>query len=111
MKEFIMAAFPWVCIGLVVAVLAAQMSRKKKAGDEQEKAGQQGSSPDIQEETEDSEENYMTTGMCLGMCFWRGHRHGTGSAGFGHQPGDADWYVCRNEYEEIMRGKEMRNTF
>lgn len=69
MKEFIMAAFPWVCIGLVVAVLAAQMSRKKKAGDEQDKYGQQGNCQDIQEEIEDSEENYMTTGMCLGMCF------------------------------------------
>ncbi|MGN0205530.1 MAG: hypothetical protein ACI4BB_13355 [Coprococcus sp.] len=75
MKDFIMAAFPWICIGLIVAVLAAQMSRKKKAGkkkypgDGQKEKGQQGSSPNIQEENEDSEENYMTTGMCLGMCF------------------------------------------
>ena len=46
MKEFIMAALPWVIAGLCVAVLAVQACRKE------------------------SKENgtYMMEGMCIGMC-------------------------------------------
>lgn len=70
MRDFIMAALPWICVGLVVAVMAVQMRHKKKDGEKGD-AGeeQQGGTLDIQEEKEDNEENYMTTGMCLGMCF------------------------------------------
>lgn len=51
MREFFTAAFPWIIIGLCVAVLTVQVSRKRgKTKDGEEK------------------ENYMTEGMCVGMC-------------------------------------------
>lgn len=51
MKEFIMAALPWIITGLCVAVLAVQISRKRSKGKDGEK-----------------KENYMLEGMCVGMC-------------------------------------------
>lgn len=51
MKEFILAALPWIIIGLCVAVLAVQVSRKRSKGKDREK-----------------KENYMAEGMCIGMC-------------------------------------------
>ena len=46
---FLSAALPWICIGLLLAILFAQIARKKK--DDKKK------------------ENYGTEGMALGMCF------------------------------------------
>ena len=46
MKEFIMAAFPWVIVSLCIAVLAVRTGRKKS----------------------DKEETYIAEGMCFGMC-------------------------------------------
>ena len=51
MKEFLLAAVPWVITGLCVAVLAVQASRKRSKGKDREK-----------------KENYMAEGMCIGMC-------------------------------------------
>lgn len=48
-KEFMMAALPWVCIGLAIALWAAHV-RPDKNG-------------------HIAQENFMTEGMCLGMCF------------------------------------------
>ena len=47
--DFLSAALPWICIGLLLAVFFAQNARKKKNN---KKA-----------------ENYSTEGMALGMCF------------------------------------------
>ena len=37
MKEFILAALPWIITGLCVAVLAVQVSRKRKKAKDGEK--------------------------------------------------------------------------
>ena len=52
MKEFMMAALPWICIGFAIALFAANHGTAKKAKDSDKEYG-----------------NYMTEGMCLGMCF------------------------------------------
>ena len=47
--EFLSAALPWICMGLLLAIFFVQNARKKK--DNKKK------------------ENYSTEGMALGMCF------------------------------------------
>lgn len=47
--DFLSAALPWVCIGLLLAIFFAQSARKKK--------------------DDKKNENYSTEGMALGMCF------------------------------------------
>ena len=51
MKEFMMAALPWICIGIAIALFAANHGAAKKTKDSDKEYG-----------------NYMTEGMCLGMC-------------------------------------------
>ena len=51
MKAFMMAALPWICIGIAIALFAANHGAVKKAKDSDKEYG-----------------NYMTEGMCLGMC-------------------------------------------
>ena len=51
MKEFMMAALPWICIGIAIALFAVNHGSAKKAKDSDKEYG-----------------NYMTEGMCLGMC-------------------------------------------
>lgn len=51
MKEFIVAALPWICIGIAIALFAANHGAAKKAKD-----------------SDKEYRNYMTEGMCLGMC-------------------------------------------
>ena len=51
MKEFMMAALPWICIGIAIALFAVNHSVAKKAKNCDKGYG-----------------NYMTEGMCLGMC-------------------------------------------
>ena len=51
MKEFMMAALPWICIGIAIALFAANHGAAKKAKDSDKESG-----------------NYMTERMCLGMC-------------------------------------------
>lgn len=57
MKDFIMAALPWVIMGISIAILVTNASKVKKA---------------IKSNTTDKEEtkkddNYMSEGMCIGM--------------------------------------------
>lgn len=47
--DFLSAALPWICIGLLLAIFFAQSARKKKGNK--------------------AKENYATEGMALGMCF------------------------------------------
>lgn len=47
--DFLSAALPWICIGLLLAIFFAQNARKKK--DDKKK------------------DNYSTEGLALGMCF------------------------------------------
>ena len=47
--DFMSAALPWICMGLLLAIFFARSSRKKK--DKEQK------------------DNYATEGMALGMCF------------------------------------------
>ena len=52
MLEFIKAALPWVVMGVVIAIFAAQNSNRKKATDKGKK----------------KQESYMNEGMCVGLC-------------------------------------------
>ena len=47
--DFLLAALPWLCIGLLLAIFFARSARKKKGNKKNE--------------------NYATEGMALGMCF------------------------------------------
>ena len=47
LMDFISAALPWICMGLLLAIFFAQSARKKK----------------------DDKKNYGTEGLALGMCF------------------------------------------
>ena len=47
--DFLSAALPWICIGLLLAIFFAQSARKEK--------------------NNKKNENYGTEGMALGMCF------------------------------------------
>ena len=48
--DFLTAALPWLCMGLLFAIFFAQSDRKKK-------------------ENKKKEDNYGTEGLSLGMCF------------------------------------------
>ena len=47
--DFLSAALPWICIGLLLAIFFAQSARRKKGNKKKE--------------------NYGTEGIALGMCF------------------------------------------
>ena len=47
--DFLSAALPWICIGLLLAIFFAQSARKKKESKQND--------------------NYGTEGLALGMCF------------------------------------------
>ena len=49
MKEFMMAALPWICIGIAIALFAVNHGAAKKAKD-----------------SDKEYDNYMTEGMCVG---------------------------------------------
>ena len=51
--DFMSAALPWICMGLLLAIFFAQSARKKKNDSKEE----------------NKKENYGTEGMALGMCF------------------------------------------
>ena len=51
MREFLVAALPWLITGLCVAILAVQASQKRSKA----KGGEK-------------KETYMVEGMCVGMC-------------------------------------------
>ena len=52
--DFMSAALPWICMGLLVAVFAAKSGRKKSDKDETDSK---------------QKENYGLEGMSFGMCF------------------------------------------
>lgn len=57
MKDFIMAALPWVVMGIALAVLAVNVSKKAN------------NKAKVDVDTKDSEaeeDNYMLIGMCIG---------------------------------------------
>lgn len=47
--DFMSAALPWICMGLLLSIFFAQSARKKK--------------------DDKNKENYGTEGLALGMCF------------------------------------------
>ena len=51
--DFMSAALPWICMGLLLAIFFAQNARKKK---------------NVSKE-ENNKNDYGTEGMALGMCF------------------------------------------
>lgn len=52
MLDFIKAALPWVVMGVVIAIFAAQNSKRKKAMGKDKK----------------KQESYINEGMCVGLC-------------------------------------------
>ena len=61
--DFLSAALPWICIGLLLAIFFAQSARKKKDNKKNE--------------------NYGTEGMALGMCFGTAIGTSLGNTGVG----------------------------
>ena len=55
--DFLSAALPWLCIGLLLAVFFVRADRANKKRAEAEKSG------------EKKKVNYGTEGLALGMCF------------------------------------------
>ncbi|MBR2483281.1 MAG: hypothetical protein IKB53_00900 [Oscillospiraceae bacterium] len=67
MKEFFMAALPWVCMGVAVAVAMKLLQREKEAaknGTEEEKAAAQQRSRNMV--------NGICTGEAIGLCIATG---------------------------------------
>lgn len=52
--DFLTAALPWLCIGLLLAIFFAQSANNKKEDKKKE---------------DKKKENYSTEGLALGMCF------------------------------------------
>ncbi len=66
MKEFIQAAFPWVLMGIALAILAA--GRTKRAKEDAPPGGDGPAGPPGQTPVRQKPDSYMSEGMCLGMC-------------------------------------------
>ncbi len=82
--DFLSAALPWICIGLLLAIFFAQSERRKK----------------------DKSENYGTEGLALGMCF--GVAIGTsldGNTGIGLTLGMLAGFVIGSLIEKKREGK------
>ena len=64
MTDFLSAALPWVLIGISVAIITINFSRKrmKTYTKGQENAGE------VNSANADDKGNYISVGMCLGMC-------------------------------------------
>lgn len=77
MKDFIFAAFPWVVIGLTIAVLAAFKVRKSRIAENTQTEDQESG----------QEDNYGLLGMCLGMSMGLLFGTVTGHLALGMTPG------------------------
>lgn len=53
--DFVQAALPWIATGLLLALLFARSSARKRNNSKKK-------------DNEDKSDNYGTEGMCLGMC-------------------------------------------
>ena len=62
MKEFFSAAFPWVAIGLSIAIILANAVKRERIKVRDE-SGEDKASGDKK-----AADNHMTDGMCIGMC-------------------------------------------
>jgi len=63
MTDFLLAALPWVLIGIAVAVIAASFGSKKRKSNTKEQENLDEANSNV-----DDKEDYMSVGMCLGMC-------------------------------------------
>ena len=61
--DFLSAALPWICIGLLLAIFFARSARKKNGNKKKE--------------------NYGTEGLALGMCFGTAIGTSLGNTGIG----------------------------
>ena len=67
MKDFVLAALPWVLLGTALAVVLVLWNCKaKKPKDDSAKAGAEDNT--VQENQSDDSGNYMALGMSLGTC-------------------------------------------
>lgn len=57
MKEFLLAALPWLAIGISLALVFANYSKRRK-----------NKASGAAEEKKQPAGNYMTEGICFGMC-------------------------------------------
>lgn len=57
MKDFIMAAMPWVFMGLSIILLITRGNKQAKAKNDAENGNKA-----------ESADSYMSEGMCIGMC-------------------------------------------
>lgn len=64
MTEFLLAALPWIAIGLSLAIVTVNYSRTKKAANEVQDPTEAPSAQDA-----DKQDSYLSIGMSLGMCF------------------------------------------
>jgi len=67
MIDFIVAALPWIAIGVAIAVVISNFSNKKKRQNISEKPNETDSNKTETNET-DTVEDYISYGMCIGMC-------------------------------------------
>ncbi len=65
MSDFLLAALPWLVMGIAIAFAVVIFSRKK---DKLNIGGQKGLDKENSKSTVD-EDDYMSVGMCLGICF------------------------------------------
>lgn len=57
MKDFLLAALPWIAIGISLALVFANYSKNRK-----------NKASDADEDQKQPDGNYMTEGVCFGMC-------------------------------------------
>lgn len=59
MKDFIQAALPWVAMGIAIIIFVVNHNTKKQHEESKE---------EIQHNTKEKDDTYMTEGMAIGMC-------------------------------------------
>jgi hypothetical protein len=64
MADFILAALPWIVIGIAAAVAAAYLGGKRR----KVKVNANRETDETTSKNENGTDNYMSIGMCLGMC-------------------------------------------
>jgi len=67
MIDFIFAALPWIAIGVAIAVVIANFSKKKKSRSVSEKPNKL-SIDNTETNKKHTEDDYISYGMSIGMC-------------------------------------------